>query len=150
MKHHAFRIERLAVALAVAAGIGLGPVPGAQAAGTGPRYELRQTGSDEFIRLDTVTGNVSACSRATGQWICKSAADDRKAYRDEISRLEQKNRQLELKIATIEKKLDSSQDGVMLRLPDEAAIDRMMGYLRSMMDKFIDMARQLDTPPDRV
>lgn len=150
MKQHVFRIECLAVALTVAAGIGLGPVSGAQAAETGPRYELRQTGTDQFIRLDTVTGNISACSRATGQWICKSAADDRKAYRDEISRLEQKNRQLELKIATIEKKLDSRQDGLVLRLPDEAAIDRMMGYLRSMMEKFIDMARQFDTPPDRV
>ncbi|MEE4239023.1 MAG: hypothetical protein V2I51_20065, partial [Anderseniella sp.] len=86
----------------------------------------------------------------TGQWICKSAADDRKAYRDEISRLEQKNRQLELKIATIEKKLESKQDGLVLRLPDEATVDRMMGYLRSMMEKFIDMAREFDAPPDRV
>jgi hypothetical protein len=144
------RVERLVVSLAVMAGLGLGFLPGAQAAETRPRYELRQTGSDQFIRLDTVTGNVSACSRATGQWICKSAADDRKAYRDEISRLEQKNRQLELKIATIEKKLESKQDGLVLRLPDEATVDRMMGYLRSMMEKFIDMAREFDAPPDRV
>lgn len=144
------RVERLVVSLAVVAGLGLGFLPGAQAAETRPRYELRQTGSDQFIRLDTVTGNVSACSRATGQWICKSAADDRKAYRDEISRLEQKNRQLELKIATIEKKLESKQDGLVLRLPDEATVDRMMGYLRSMMEKFIDMAREFDAPPDRV
>jgi hypothetical protein len=144
------RVERLVVSLAVMAGLGLGFLPGAQAAETRPRYELRQTGSDQFIRLDTVTGNVSACSRATGQWICKSAADDRKANRDEISRLEQKNRQLELKIATIEKKLESKQDGLVLRLPDEATVDRMMGYLRSMMEKFIDMAREFDAPPDRV
>lgn len=143
-------VERVVLALTVAAAFGLCSMPAANAAGSGPRYELRQTGSDEFIRLDTVTGSVSACSRATGKWVCKSAADDRKAYQDEISRLEQKNRQLELKIATIEKKLESRQEGLVLRLPDEATVDRMMGYLRSMMEKFIDMAREFDAPPDRV
>ena len=143
-------VGRVILALTVAAAFGLGSMPAANAAGSGPRYELRQTGSDEFIRLDTATGSVSACSRATGKWVCKSAADDRKAYQDEISRLEQKNRQLEQKIATIEKKLESRQDGLVLRLPDEATVDRMMGYLRSMMEKFIDMAREFDAPPDRV
>ena len=122
----------------------------AAAAGSGPRYELRETGSNEFIRLDTVTGNVSLCSRSSGNWVCKSAADDREAYRDEIARLESRNRQLELKIDTLEKKLAGTNDDPVLKLPDEATIDRMMSFLRSMMEKFMDMARDLDSRPDRV
>ena len=145
--------NRAGLAMAAAALIAMLPAS-ASATGTDaakPRYELRQTGSDEFVRLDTVTGNLSSCSRSTGKWVCKSAADDRKAYRDEIARLEQKNRQLELKIKTIEKKLDSKEEGLVLRFPDEAAIDRMMSYLRTMIEKLIDMARDLETsPPDRV
>jgi len=124
-------------------------VPMAGAAGSGPRYQLRETGSNEFVRLDTVTGNVSVCSRSSGNWVCKSAADDRKAYQEEIARLESRNRQLELKISTIEKKLESKGSDYVLRLPDEATIGRMMSYLRSMMEKFMDLARDLEGKPDR-
>jgi hypothetical protein len=119
------------------------------AAGSGPRYELRETGSNEFIRLDTVTGNVSTCSRSSGNWVCKSAADDRKAYRDEIARLESRNRQLELKLGTLERKLEGKSSEPGLHLPDEATIDRMMSFLRSIMEKFMDMARDLESRPDR-
>lgn len=121
----------------------------AEAAGQKPRYELRETGSNEFIRLDTVTGNISSCSRSSGTWVCKSAADDRKAYQDEISRLQDKNRLLERKIDTIEKKLAQKDGGNSLNLPDEATIDRMMTFLRSMMEKFMDMARDLENPPEK-
>jgi uncharacterized coiled-coil protein SlyX len=121
----------------------------AMAAGSGPRYELRETGSNEFIRLDTETGNVSVCSRDSGNWVCKSAADDRKAYQDEIARLENRNRQLELKVATLEKKLQGKTATPELQLPDEATIDKMMSFLRSIMEKFMDMARDLENRPDR-
>jgi hypothetical protein len=121
----------------------------AMAAGSGPRYELRETGSNEFIRLDTETGNVSVCSRDSGNWVCKSAADDRKAYQDEIARLENRNRQLELKVATLEKKLQGKTSTPELQLPDEATIDKMMSFLRSIMEKFMDMARDLENRPDR-
>ncbi len=121
----------------------------AMAAGSGPRYELRETGSNEFIRLDTETGNVSVCSRDSGNWVCKSAADDRKAYQDEIARLENRNRQLELKVGTLEKKLQGKTATPELQLPDEATIDKMMSFLRSIMEKFMDMARDLENRPDR-
>ena len=121
----------------------------AMAAGSGPRYELRETGSNEFIRLDTETGNVSVCSRDSGNWVCKSAADDRKAYQDEIARLENRNQQLELKVATLEKKLQGKTARPELQLPDEATIDKMMSFLRSIMEKFMDMARDLENRPDR-
>jgi hypothetical protein len=121
----------------------------AMAAGSGPSYELRETGSNEFIRLDTETGNVSVCSRDSGNWVCKSAADDRKAYQDEIARLENRNRQLELKVATLEKKLQGKTSTPELQLPDEATIDKMMSFLRSIMEKFMDMARDLENRPDR-
>ncbi len=121
----------------------------AMAAGSGPRYELRESGSNEFIRLDTETGNVSVCSRDSGNWVCKSAADDRKAYQDEIARLENRNRQLELKVATLEKKLQGKTATPELQLPDEATIDKMMSFLRSIMEKFMDMARDLENRPDR-
>ncbi len=121
----------------------------AMAAGSGPRYELRETGSNEFIRLDTETGNVSVCSRDSGNWVCKSAADDRKAYQDEIARLENRNQQLELKVATLEKKLQGKTATPELQLPDEATIDKMMSFLRSIMEKFMDMARDLENRPDR-
>jgi hypothetical protein len=121
----------------------------AEAAGSSPRYELRQTGSNEFIRLDTVTGNVSVCSSTSGNWVCKSTADDRKAYQDEIARLENRNRQLELKVGTLEKKLQGKSATPELQLPDEATIDRMMSFLRSIMEKFMDMARDLEHRPDK-
>lgn len=121
----------------------------AMAAGSGPRYELRETGSSEFIRLDTETGNVSVCSRDSGNWVCKSAADDRKAYQDEIARLESCNQQLELKVATLEEKLQGKTATPELQLPDEATIDKMMSFLRSIMEKFMDMARDLENRPDR-
>jgi hypothetical protein len=68
------------VALALAAG-------SAAAQQVDTRYTLEKT-AEGYVRMDTVTGEMSICTERDGQLLCRLAADERDAWQDEIGRLE--------------------------------------------------------------
>lgn len=57
------------------------------------RYSFHRVG-DNFVRLDTQTGQVSQCGWSATGWSCQAAADERAALDSEIARLQRENIEL--------------------------------------------------------
>ncbi len=72
---------------------GLRPDNGTRTENAGNRYELRET-AQGLVRLDRRTGMVSLCESTGSSITCKTVADDRVAYEDEIRRLDEENQAL--------------------------------------------------------
>ena len=93
-----------------------------------------------IMRLDTMTGAVSTCTRSAAEWACKSAADDMKTLNDEIARLVEENRQLkrQLETATAAPAVPGGgpHTGPSLQLPSEADVDKAFDQLERLMKKF--------------
>lgn len=68
------------------------------AADSGNRYELRET-EQGLVRLDRRTGIVSLCESTGSSITCKTVADDREAYEDEIKRLDEEVQALQGRLA---------------------------------------------------
>ena len=97
----------------------------------GGRFVLEKAG-DGFIRLDRQTGAVSRCLEKSGNWACKSIADDsavagsvassgdRADLKAEINRLERQNEELKRRIAVLEKHPGDSSSGTRTRIAEPA------------------------------
>lgn len=105
------------------------------------RYTMKDI-EDGILRLDTQTGHVSYCREKSESWVCETAADDRSALDDEIARLDEKNRQLQRRIAELEKqpgKVEKNQ----LNLPSDEDMDQIMGFMERFMRRFYAFAQSL-------
>lgn len=110
-----------------------GPSPGGAA-----RYSFHKV-ADGFVRLDTATGAVALCSQRPVGWACVAAPEDRTAFENEIARLRKENaalkqallsRGLPLPPGTMpEAQPGDGGDSVILRLPNNADLDRVMAFI---------------------
>lgn len=66
------------------------------------RYSLVPRG-EEFLRLDSRTGDVSVCAWRGAGWACVGLPDDRAAYEVEIGRLMQENERLKRQLSARER-----------------------------------------------
>lgn len=94
------------------------------------RYTLQPV-PDGVARLDTRTGAVSICARQDGGWACRTAADDRRALSDEISRLETENAELRRRLAAA----PSTGERPLIQRPNERDLDEAFGLMESLMDR---------------
>lgn len=121
------------VVLAALTGLGLGTQAAVAQEG---RFVMERT-ENGFVRLDTFTGELSACSTTEGQIVCRMAADERLALEKEIDLLEDR-------IATLEEALDETprehDDG----LPSDDEIDRTFGMMEQMMRRFLGIIEEFD------
>lgn len=105
------------------------------------RYQMERS-ADGFVRLDTVTGEMSVCKEASGQLTCRMAADERAAFEQELDRLTKR-------VEALEK---AQRSGVLAdkpRLPTDEEIDRTMGIMERMMQRFMDIVKNLEGGNDR-
>jgi hypothetical protein len=102
------------------------------------RYTMSKT-DDGFLRLDTETGTVSHCVDKAGSWICRSVADDRKAYEDEIARLQKLNSQLNIRLNRLQNKKTGAKDDY----PTDEQVDKALGYMEKLFRKMLRIAREL-------
>ncbi len=65
---------------------------------SGNRYDLRET-EQGLVRLDRRTGIVSLCESTGSSITCKTVADEREAYEDEIKRLDEEVQALRDRLA---------------------------------------------------
>jgi hypothetical protein len=49
---------------------------------------------DDLLRLDARTGQISTCSKRSGDWTCQAVPDERAALESEIARLQGENASL--------------------------------------------------------
>ena len=107
----------------------------AQAEGEG-RYRMDKTDSG-FVRLDTVSGEVSLCREQDGQIVCRMAADERAAFEKELDLLTKR-------VEALEKGGATGQTAVKPSLPTDEEIDRTMSIMEKMMQRFMGIVKNLE------
>lgn len=121
------------VVLAATIGLALGVSAATAQEG---RFVMERT-ENGFIRLDTFTGELSACSTAEGQIVCRMAADERLALEEQIDLLEER-------IATMEEAMSETPRDRDSGLPSNEEIDRTFGMMEQMMRRFLGIIEDLD------
>jgi hypothetical protein len=102
------------------------------------RYRLEKT-DNGYVRMDTVTGQMSICEERTGQLICKMAADERAAFQDEIDRLQAKLDDVEARVAKLESRAIPE-----VLLPSDEQVDKSLDLMEKFFQRFMGMMRDLD------
>lgn len=100
------------------------------------RYQMERT-AEGFVRLDTVTGEVSLCRETSGQIACRMAADERAAFEEEFDALTRR-------VDALEKAEKSPLSDYKPRLPTDEEIDRTMGIMERMMQRLMAIVRNLE------
>jgi hypothetical protein len=116
------------------------------------RFTFKQMG-DELLRLDGRTGQVSLCEKRTAGWSCLSVPDERQALETEISRLQRENATLKREMIArgiplpgglkAPQQAERKTDDLTLRLPNDADLDRMMGFMEKVWKRLIDMVQSM-------
>jgi len=108
------------------------------------RFTLEKT-ENGFVRMDTLTGEMSICSEKSGQLVCRLSADERRAFEETLSDLSARVTALEQRLDTVAPPSGAND------IPDEAELDRALGAMEKMMRRFFGMVEELkrdfdDTP----
>ncbi|MGJ7039573.1 exonuclease VII small subunit [Shinella sp. BE166] len=90
-----------------------------------------------FVRLDTVSGEVSLCREQDGQIVCRMAADERAAFEKELDLLTKR-------VEALEKGGATGQTAVKPSLPTDEEIDRTMSIMEKMMQRFMGIVKNLE------
>lgn len=115
------------------------------------RFTLEKTETG-FVRMDTLTGEMSICTEKSGQLVCRLAADERRAFRETLT-------ELSARVTDLERRLDRLEPAGSNRgIPDEAELDKAIGAMEKMMRRFLGMVEDLqkdfgdkpNTPPEPV
>ena len=107
----------------------------AHAEGEG-RYRMEKTETG-FIRLDTASGDVSLCREQDGQIVCRMAADERAAFEKELDLLTRR-------VEALEKGGTTALTDAKPSLPTDEEIDRTMGIMEKMMQRFMGIVKNLE------
>jgi hypothetical protein len=100
------------------------------------RFAMEKTESG-FVRMDTVTGEMSICTENAGQLVCRLAADERRAFEETLS-------DLSARVANLEQRLDAvAPPAESSGIPDEAELDRALGAMEKVMRRFFGMVEGL-------
>jgi hypothetical protein len=123
------------------------------------RYTLNRVDGG-WLRLDTRTGAVSTCAQAAGAWTCRLAPDERATLEGELSRAQQENATLKQELikrgialpqgmAQAPAGPAKSPEEPAIRLPSDADIDRVMGFMEKVMKRMIDFFGTITTEPGK-
>jgi len=128
--------------LTASAAIGDTPPPLGEA-----RYSFHRV-ADGFVRLDTQTGEVALCGSQPVGWACVTSPEDRTVLENEISRLRRDNAALKRELlahgltlppGTVpESPVSNEEPQIVIRLPDNADIDRMVAMAGKLWRQFLD------------
>jgi len=127
------------------------------------RYVLSLV-ADGVIRLDTRTGDVSACTNAGAGWACYAVPDERAALDAEIGRLQADNEKLKAQLAEREPtapgkideplpkadslkkpepKVAEGERKIEIPLPSDQDMDRVMSFLERAWRRLVEMANRM-------
>ncbi|MGC0052270.1 hypothetical protein ACNSPG_04295 [Brucella pituitosa] len=109
------------------------------------RYRLEGTETG-YVRLDTRTGALSVCNEQQGQLICKMATEDREAYENDLSDLQDRVKKLEDKVTALEA---GGASATAPKLPTDAEFEQSLGYMERFMRRFMDVTKSFDSETDK-
>jgi len=116
------------------------------------RFTFSQV-QDALVRLDTRTGQVSTCGKRASGWACEAVPDERAALENEIARLQGENAGLKKQLIARGTIPGSAQDGSKpqpeLKLPNDADLDRVMGFMEKLWRRLIEMVQSVQRDMDR-
>ncbi|MER8724761.1 hypothetical protein NKI19_10025 [Mesorhizobium sp. M0751] len=108
------------------------------------RYRLEKS-ANGYVRMDTQTGAMSLCEERSGQLVCKTAADERAAFQDEVDRLKNSVKALDERVAKLENSLAARFEST---LPSEDDFNKTMGYMERFLRSFMDIVKDMDKDED--
>lgn len=108
------------------------------------RYRLEKS-ANGYVRMDTQTGAMSLCEERSGQLVCKTAADERAAFQDEVDRLQNSVKALDERVAKLENSLAARFEST---LPSEEDFNKTMGYMERFLRSFMDIVKDMDKDED--
>ena len=129
------------------------------------RYTLSPI-ADGVIRLDTRTGAVSTCNNNGAGWACYAVPDERKAFDEEIGRLQAENAKAKAEVETLkaelasrapvaealpksdplkkaEPKVAEGERKIEIPLPSDRDMDRVMSFVERAWRRLIEMANRV-------
>ena len=120
------------------------------------RFTFNQV-QNEFLRLDTRTGQVSICSKRDESWACRMVPDERAALESEIARLQSDNASLKKEMIArglplpggMRPDSSASRPQIELKLPNDADLDRLMTFMEKIWRRLIDMVQGMQKDGDR-
>ncbi len=139
------RTTLLAAALAGATAVAVAeevqiPVPGPADEGA---FSMMPA-DGRHLKIDRRSGEVSICSEAAGAWSCRLVPDDRRAYEDEIERLQAENDRLLDRIAALEAERDALAGGDSWIGPeDEKKVEEFLDFSDKALRRFFGMVQDL-------
>ena len=104
------------------------------------RYRLEKS-ADGYVRMDTQTGEMSLCGERSGQLVCKSAAEERAAFQDEIDGLQATVKALDERVARLENSLAARLES---SLPSEEDFTKTMSYMERFLRSFMGIVKDLN------
>ncbi len=108
------------------------------------RYTLTPSGAG-FVRLDTQTGQVSECTGAAANLVCKSTPDERAALQGEIDRLQSK---IDAWDAAAPAPATDKQS-LELNIPDDKQVDKAFNFLERMIKRFKGLVEEMRKEPSQ-
>ena len=106
------------------------------------RYTLTPSASG-FVRLDTLTGQVSECTGPASGLICKSTPDERAAMQTEIDRLQ---KQLD-SAKTAANDTAAADPGPQINLPSDKEVDKAFSFMERFIKRFKGLIQELRDEP---
>ncbi len=115
------------------------------------RYTMSKT-ANGLVRLDTKTGQVSHCTASSAGLACKIAADERRAYQQEIDAVNNRLNNLQSRLSTLEKDVRSGKFArAEKRLPTQAReeFERALEFADKAFRHFFNLFEELHDKPEK-
>lgn len=93
-----------------------------------------------YVRLNTVTGEVSFCEQKAGQFVCRISPSERAAYEDQIRALQDRLDQVEERIAILEGR--EPEPGQ--RLTTEEEFEQTLGFMEKFFRRFMGIVKDFE------
>lgn len=123
---------------------------GAQSA-EADRYRLERTPGG-YVRMDTLTGEMSMCEEKSGELVCRLAADERTAMETEVERLRAEIEDIRDRldsVKTLEERVAKLETSLAARieqsLPTEEDFNKTMGYMERFFRSFMSIVKEFES-----
>ena len=122
-----------------------GAIPAAPGGDVAGRFVLRET-PEGLLRMDTRTGHMSLCARASGSFTCRLVPDDKVALEQEIERLKAEVDALKRGGAQAARPAQPGGDQA-LNLPSDGEVDRALSLAERIWRRLRGMIRESEQNP---